>query len=149
MKKSIKEQVVTHEALAQLRLPLADLMRSTLLDTVITMGSMEAVRMLEEQREAICGPRHAHGKDRKAYRHGSCSGALVMGGRRVTVPCPGSVPWMAAIWNCLPGRSARMRIRSRSGPWLGCSCGKSHPREVVNRVLALAQKPPDAAQAVP
>jgi putative transposase len=88
MKKSIKRPVLTHEVLAQLRLPLANLMRSTLLDTVITMGSIEAIRMLEGQREALCGPKHSQGGNRKAYRHGHCPGSLVMGGRRVTLPRP-------------------------------------------------------------
>ena len=88
MKKSIKGRVLTHEVLAQLRLPLANLMRSTLLDTVITAGSIEAVRMLEEQREALCGRKHAQSEDRRAYRHGHSPGSLVMGGRRVTLPRP-------------------------------------------------------------
>ena len=38
MKKAIRRPVLTQEVLAQLRLPLAELMRSTLLDTVITAG---------------------------------------------------------------------------------------------------------------
>lgn len=88
MKKTIKRPVLTQEVLAQLRLPLANLMRSTLLDTVITTGSIEAIRMLEEQREALCGPRHSQDGERRAYRHGHCPGSLVMGGRRVTLPRP-------------------------------------------------------------
>jgi hypothetical protein len=43
MKKAIKRPVLTQEVLAQLRLPLADLMRTTLLDTVITAGSIRAI----------------------------------------------------------------------------------------------------------
>lgn len=88
MKKTIKRPVLTQEMLAQLRLPLANLMRSTLLDTVITTGSIEAIRMLEEQREALCGPKHSQDGERRAYRHGHCPGSLVMGGRRVTLPRP-------------------------------------------------------------
>lgn len=88
MKKSIKGRVLTHEVLEQLRLPLANLMRSTLLDTVITAGSMEAIRMLEEQREALCGRKHSQSEGRRAYRHGHSPGSLVMGGRRVTLPRP-------------------------------------------------------------
>ncbi|HET7291610.1 MAG TPA: IS256 family transposase, partial [Vicinamibacteria bacterium] len=78
----------TQEALAQLRLPLAELMRTTLLDTVITTGTVEAIRMLEQQRVALCGPKHAQDEGRQAYRHGHCPGSLVMGGRRVTLPRP-------------------------------------------------------------
>jgi putative transposase len=88
MKKAIRRPVLTQEVLAQLRLPLAELMRTTLLDTVITAGSIRAIEILEEQRQALCGPRHAQGGQRQAYRHGYAPGSLVMGGRRVTVPRP-------------------------------------------------------------
>jgi transposase-like protein len=88
MKKAIKSPALTQEALEQLRLPLANLMRATLLDTVITAGSVEAIKILEEEREALCGPKHTQREDRRAYRHGHCAGSLVMGGRRVTLPRP-------------------------------------------------------------
>jgi transposase-like protein len=88
MKKAIRRPVVAQEVLAQLRVPLAELMRSTLLDTVITAGSLRAIEMLEEQREALCGPKHAQNAERHAYRHGSCAGSVVMGGRRVVLPRP-------------------------------------------------------------
>lgn len=88
MKKAIRRAGLTQGVLAQLRQPLAELMRTTLLETVITAGSLEAIRILEEQRQALCGPRHAQIADRAAYRHGHCAGSLVMGGRRVTVPRP-------------------------------------------------------------
>jgi hypothetical protein len=47
MKKAIRRPVLTQEVLAQLRLPLAELMRTTLLDTVITAGSLRAIEILE------------------------------------------------------------------------------------------------------
>src|SRR5713226_8228921 len=88
MKKSIKRPVLTAEALEQLRLPRAEVRRTTLLDTVITAGSMQAIRMLHEEQELLCGPRHAQSEDRQAYRHGTSAGSLVLGGRRVTMPRP-------------------------------------------------------------
>ena len=88
MKKNIKRPELTAEVLEQLRLPLAKLMRTTLLDTVITAGSLQAIRMLHEEQELLCGPRHSQSKDRQAYRHGTSAGSLVMGGRRVTLPRP-------------------------------------------------------------
>ena len=88
MRKAIKGRALTQEVLAQLRLPLEDLMRATLLDTVITAGSIQAIRMLKEQQQALCGPKHAQCEDRVAYRHGHCPGSVVMGGRRVTLPRP-------------------------------------------------------------
>ena len=77
MKKNIKRPVLTAEVLEQL--PLAELMRTTLLDTVITAGSVQAIRMLREEQELLCGPRHAQSEDRQAYRHGTSAGSLVMG----------------------------------------------------------------------
>lgn len=88
MKKAIRRRALTQEVLAQLQLPLAELMRTTLLETVITAGSLRAIEMLKQQQEALCGPKHAQGEDRQAYRHGHCPGSLVMGGRRVTLPRP-------------------------------------------------------------
>ena len=88
MKKAIRRPVPTQGVLEQLRLPLAELMRATLLDTVITAGSVEAIRILEEQRQALCGPKHAQTEGRQAYRYGYSPGSLVMGGRRVTLPRP-------------------------------------------------------------
>jgi hypothetical protein len=88
MKKAIRRAVGTQELLAQLRLPLAELVRTTLLDTVITAGSIRAIEILEQQREALCGPKHSQHKGRQAYRHGHSPGSVVMGGRRVTLPRP-------------------------------------------------------------
>ena len=74
--------------LSQLQLPLSELIRQTLLDTVITSGTIQAIEMLRSQQEALCGPRYKQVADRKAHRHGSTAGSLVMGGRRVTLPRP-------------------------------------------------------------
>ena len=76
------------EILSQLQLPLSELIRQTLLDTVITSGTIQAIEMLRSQQEALCGPRYKQVADRKAHRHGSTAGSLVMGGRRVTLPRP-------------------------------------------------------------
>ena len=88
MKKANSRRVVPQEVLRQLELPLAELMRETLLDTVITSGTVQAIEMLRSQQEALCGPRYKQVADRKAHRHGSAPGSLVMGGRRVTLPRP-------------------------------------------------------------
>ena len=76
------------EILSQLQLPLSELIRQTLLDTVITSGTIQAIEMLRSQQEALCGPRYKQVADRRAHRHGSTAGSLVMGGRRVTLPRP-------------------------------------------------------------
>jgi len=88
VKKPIKRLSAAQEVLSQEQLPLVDVLRSSLFEAVVAAGSAEAIRMLEEQREAICGPRYRHMDERAAYRHGSCAGSLVMGGRRVTMSRP-------------------------------------------------------------
>ncbi len=88
MKKAIRRRGVPQEILSQLQLPLSELIRQTLLDTVLTSGTIQAIEMLRSQQEALCGPRYKQVADRKAHRHGSTAGSLVMGGRRVTLPRP-------------------------------------------------------------
>ena len=88
MKKAIRRRGVPQEILSQLQLPLSELIRQTLLDTVITSGTIQAIEMLRSQQEALCGPRYKQVADRRAHRHGSTAGSLVMGGRRVTLPRP-------------------------------------------------------------
>ena len=88
MKKAIRRRGVPQEILSQLQLPVSELIRQTLLDTVITSGTIQAIEMLRSQQEALCGPRYKQVADRKAHRHGSTAGSLVMGGRRVTLPRP-------------------------------------------------------------
>jgi putative transposase len=88
MEKPTKRLSAAQEVLEQQALPLADELRSSLFEAVVAAGTAEAIRMLEEQREALCGPRYKQVDERQAYRHGSCAGSLVMGGRRVTMPRP-------------------------------------------------------------
>jgi putative transposase len=88
MKKPIKRLAAAQELLSHEWLPLVDVLRAGLFEAVVAAGSAEAMRMLEEQRDAICGPRYRHLEERAAYRHGSCPGSVVMGGRRVTMPRP-------------------------------------------------------------
>lgn len=88
MKKPIKRRAAAQGLLSEESLPLVDALRAGLFEAVVAAGSAEAIRMLEEQRDAICGPRYRHLEERTAYRHGSCPGAVVMGGRRVTMPRP-------------------------------------------------------------
>jgi len=88
VKKPTKRLAATQELALPQEPPLVDVLRSNLFEAVIAAGSAEAMRMLEEQREALCGPRYKQVDERQAYRHGSCAGSLVMGGRRVTMPRP-------------------------------------------------------------
>ena len=72
-------------------LPLVDLLvdtRSELLELAVRSGLKVLDAMMEEDRSAICGPRYAHRAARDASRAGTVPGAVVLGGRKVTVRRP-------------------------------------------------------------
>lgn len=71
-----------------LSLRLAEVVRHDLREFVVQMGMAALLTMLEEDRTAICGARHARTEERRAYRHGTTPGELVFGGRRVQVDRP-------------------------------------------------------------
>jgi transposase-like protein len=56
----------------------------------VALGSGLAIlrKMLEEDQEQLCGPRHRPDAQRLAYRHGNDEGPVVMGGRKVRVGKP-------------------------------------------------------------
>jgi putative transposase len=72
----------------QLRLPLRELVREALFDTVVASGLEYVGEVLEEERTALCGPRYAHLGERAALRSGHVSSSLVLGGRRVKARRP-------------------------------------------------------------
>ena len=57
--------------------------REALRELVLSAGFAVFAELLEEDREALCGPRYARDGEREAYRHGSEVGRLVFGGRQV------------------------------------------------------------------
>lgn len=73
---------------AQLRLPLRELVREALFDTVIVSGLEYVGEVLEEERTALCGPRYQHDRQREALRAGSVVSSLSLGGRRVEIERP-------------------------------------------------------------
>ncbi|RME52953.1 MAG: IS256 family transposase [Caldilineae bacterium] len=91
-KKTRVEEEVTAEdtvnVLAQLVLPLAELLRGDLRELVHTLGMQAIATLLEQERTELCGPRYTHAKDRKAIRGGSTKSRLTMGGRTVEVRRP-------------------------------------------------------------
>lgn len=62
--------------------------RKALRELVMSSGLAVFTRMLEEDRTALCGPRHRPSPDRDAYRHGHDEGSLVFGGRKVRLRKP-------------------------------------------------------------
>ena len=72
----------------QLRLPLRELVREALLDTVVISGLEYVGEVLEEERTELCGLRYRHDPERRASRAGSMPSSLTLGGRRVQVERP-------------------------------------------------------------
>jgi transposase-like protein len=86
MKPIQKNAMVGQGARVQLVLP--EILRKTVLDTVLEAG-LEALRgMLEDERSKLCGPRYEHDAERSAWRAGYAQGELAMGGRRVSIARP-------------------------------------------------------------
>jgi transposase-like protein len=72
-------------------LPLVDLLVDTkteLLELALRSGLKVFTTMLEEDRQAICGPRYAHEPDRPASRAGTVCSEVVLGGRKVAIRRP-------------------------------------------------------------
>ena len=62
--------------------------RRALRELVLVNGMKVFAEMLEEDRTALCGPRHQPSADRRAYRHGHDEGSLVFGGRKIALEKP-------------------------------------------------------------
>lgn len=69
-------------------LPLRELVREALYETVLWSGLGYVSEVLEAERAEVCGPRYRHDGDRTAYRAGHGESSLVLGGRRVAVRRP-------------------------------------------------------------
>lgn len=85
-KKSTKE--VAKSAPAERTLMLAEFVRQNLFAFVVREGMKALDVLLEQDREAICGPAYARARQEGAQRWGSSEGRLVMGGQRVSVRKP-------------------------------------------------------------
>jgi putative transposase len=89
MKKNATNEVGTEVGvLAQLVMPLAELVRGDLRAFVLSVGMRALTEMLETERTALAGPRYQHDPSRGASRGGTTRGKLTLGGRRVSVPRP-------------------------------------------------------------
>jgi len=88
MRKSDKESAGEQKPPPQLRLPLRELVREALLDTLVVPGLEFVGEVLEEERTALCGPRYQHDSRRQASRAGSVMNSMSLGGRRIEVERP-------------------------------------------------------------
>jgi putative transposase len=69
-------------------LPLRELAREALWDTVMLSGLVFVEEELEAERTALCGPRYEHVAGRAAIRAGHVASSLTLGGRRAEVKRP-------------------------------------------------------------
>lgn len=88
MKKVAQKRDVRNEVKLSLVRGLGAVMRRDLRAFVADAGVAALAELLESERTAACGPRHARQKERRAYRAGHTRGELVMGGRRLSVDRP-------------------------------------------------------------
>lgn len=87
-KKIEKNEGVAGTLLAQLMLPLAEIVRGDLRELVIALGMRAVAAMIEEERTALCGPRYRHDPERRASRGGTVPSELTLGGRKVAARRP-------------------------------------------------------------
>jgi transposase-like protein len=88
MKKVLKKEAVREGYAQVIQLGLPGVVRQGLREVIFDQGMRVVLDMLEEERTAICGPRHAQGPERRAHRAGYTDGELVLGGRLVGVRRP-------------------------------------------------------------
>ena len=87
-KRGAKEGAVVAHPSATRRVRLGEVLvqaRTALREIVVGAGFQVLTAMLEEDREAVCGPRYQPSEARQAYRHGSEEAPVVLGGRKVRV----------------------------------------------------------------
>lgn len=141
------------ERIEQRSLPLRKLVRGALYDVVARAGLVYALEVLEEEREAVCGPRYRHDAVRSAYRAGTVKSSLVLGGQRAEVARPRArtlgdeevmlpswAAWSAedpleerAVEQMVPGVSTRRYARSLDPLPEGVAAGRATGKSSVSR----------------
>lgn len=116
MEKYQRPRIVEHDELDGLSLPgevqlalddLAGSVREGLLALSVGVGLKVLDELLEEELVALVGPKGTHNPERTANRHGSRSGRVVLGGRKVSVRRPRA--------RSLDGRELRLRTYAHFG----------------------------------
>jgi len=62
--------------------------KQALREVMLSAGTDVLMAMLEDDRAALCGPKHKQSEERENYRYGYDTGPLVLGGRKVAVRKP-------------------------------------------------------------
>src|SRR3989475_12093044 len=76
-------------ATVQLPLPLLDVLadtRTAFFGLCLDAGQQVLRTLMEQERARLCGPKNVPNPERRAYRGGSVSGEVTLGGRRILVP---------------------------------------------------------------
>ena len=87
----VRPRNATGNSVAQLPLPLEDFVDGVREDIEALAGDCGLfliLRIMEAERERLCGARYAHDGDRRAFRHGFQDGYVVFAGRKVDVKRP-------------------------------------------------------------
>jgi transposase-like protein len=87
--KNVAKKLVSRKVVGEVvQLGLPDFVRRGLRELVFDEGMRALMEQLEQERTAVCGPRHGQGPERRAVRNGHADGELVLGGRLVSVRRP-------------------------------------------------------------
>jgi len=86
--KKIIEKSNMRQGAHQLVLNIPEVVKGELHELVVGAGMTVLMKMLEAEREALCGPVYAHSATRASTRGGSAPGELSLGGRRARLRRP-------------------------------------------------------------
>ena len=86
--RKIVQKRVEDQRVTQLVMEMPEIVGKELHEMVVSAGLSVLGRMLEAERERLCGPRYVHSSTRTASRAGTVPGELGLGGRRVSLPRP-------------------------------------------------------------
>ena len=86
--KKITKKSDEHQGVQQLVLEIPEIIGRELHELFVGAGMSVLAKMLEAEREKLCGPRYEHASSRTATRGGHARGELALGGRRVSVKRP-------------------------------------------------------------
>lgn len=86
--KKITKKFEERQGVQQLVLDIPEIIGRELHELVVGAGMSVLAKMLEAEREQLCGPRYVHSTTRTASRGGHAKGELALGGRHAAVKRP-------------------------------------------------------------
>lgn len=86
--KKITKKFEERQGVQQLVLDIPEILGRELHELVVGAGMSVLAKMLEAEREKLCGPRYVHSTTRTASRGGHANAELALGGRHVAVKRP-------------------------------------------------------------